>query len=171
MRTRRVRSHLGFTLIENLIAMVILTVGVLVLANTLARTIRFDFFNKASSSGLLLDNKQAEEIVRRYHRMRTPCTGAACGSFTDSDGTTVSLADTPTHALDASGNIDFTQPAQPGYQKFVTMGNDKYDVRWDITTAGTTIGAVTYYVHQITVGAKSTSPINAIPVSIHAATP
>lgn len=164
MLTRRgAPRQRGFTLVELLISMIVLTVGLLALAGLLGLAIQSNGRNKVDSTATMLAQGVLEEINSTMLRAvpgnakMMDCTSTDVTSAHDIDVG----ADAGATLRSSDGFIDFSQSAgavTPGYQMYYTVCTDdpttgavsraQYDVRWNIktVTAGTylvTVGAVT----------------------------
>jgi type IV pilus modification protein PilV len=151
----RRRQRSGFTLIELMIAMVVLTVGLLALMGLLATAIRSNGRNKVDSTATMLAQTVLEQINSSMldYSDDDP-------SVTDDSGTEWHIytsADAGAALRTSDGYIDFTEASPPaGYHmKYVIKSIDPnsgaeskatYDVRWRIQT-------VTEGTYLITVGA------------------
>ena len=150
--TLRRGSARGFTLVELLVAMVVMTAGLLA-------GIAFLSVAAASNSRSKFDTTAAtvaESVMERIVSIPQKSTGAAAQSaITDCAGTTFTIDTVPGGAsLTASGNnIDFTQALPAGnysaqYKVCSSTGNLAYDVRWRVDPGPTTA------TQMVTVGAK-----------------
>jgi Tfp pilus assembly protein PilV len=153
---RKVRSsECGMSLIELMIASVVLIVGVLGCAALIPIAIGTNSRNKQQSNSTVIAQMTMENI------MSLPL-GAATSTITDCAGTTstintVGSAGGTGATLLSSGAVDFSQTrggagAPAGYYMLYTTcstsgGQATYDVRWNIQTPST-------YVKLVTVSAK-----------------
>lgn len=147
-RRRRAR---GFTLIEMLLATVIVVVGLVAVAQLVPSSLLMNANNRSDGTALVLAQKQMEAL------RAVPLTTI---TFSDLQGITCPLGNTcnvgdptqpgvivgsPTKLLNNSPIIDFTQPLVAGYGFTFTDLNDPSgavnDVRWAVvtTTNGTVI--------------------------------
>ena len=148
-------SQRGMSLIEMMIASVVLLVGVLATAVLIPLAIGTNSKNRQQSNSTVIAQMLMEKILSVPPRAPTPtlsdCTGAsttitASGSATGSGGTLLS-----------TGDIDFSQtPGSAGdpagyYMLYTACGTNgrqsTYDVRWNIKTPSP-------YVELIVVSAK-----------------
>lgn len=149
---RQTRRQRGFTLIEMLLATVIVVVGLVAVAQLVPSSLLMNANNRSDGTALVLAQKQME-VLRAV-----PLTQL---TFTDPNGITCPLGNTcnvgdptqsgkivgsPVTVLDNSPIIDFTQPLVAGYGFTYTDPNDPLgavnDIRWAVvtTTNGTVIG-------------------------------
>ena len=141
MRARK-SSQRGMSLIEMMIACVVLLVGVLAMAALIPLAIGTNSKNRQQSSSTVVAQMLMEKILSVPPGAPTPtlldCTGVsttitASGSATGAGGTLLS-----------SGDIDFSQTAGSAgdpagyYMLYTACGTDgrqsTYDVRWNIKT-------------------------------------
>jgi len=135
-------SQCGMSLIEMMIACVVLLVGVLAMAALIPLAIGTNSKNRQQSSSTVVAQMLMEKILSVPPGAPTPtlldCTGAS---------TTITASGTPTGAggtLLSSGDIDFSQTAGSAgdpagyYMLYTACGTDgrqsTYDVRWNIKT-------------------------------------
>lgn len=134
MLTRRQR---GMSLMELLIAIVVLTVGVAGCVAAIPFAIKTNFSNRQQSNSTVL----AQMVMERL--LGTP-SSAASTSITDCAGTantinTTGSAGGGSGASLVSGAVDYSQTAVAGYSmNYTTCGSNGqqmvYDVRWNIQT-------------------------------------
>lgn len=148
----RLGREQGFTLIEMLLATLIVIIGLVAVAQLVPSSLMMNANNRSDGTALVLAQKQMEAL------RAIPLTQT---TFTDPQGITCPLATTcnigdaaspgvvigsPITILDNSPIIDFTQPPVAGYGFTYTDPNDPSgavnDVRWAVvtTTNGTVIG-------------------------------
>ncbi len=150
--SRHKSTSRGFTLVELLVAMVVMTAGLLA-------GIAFLSVAAASNSRSKFDTTAAtvaESVMERIVSIPQNSAGTAAQSaITDCAGTTFTIDTVPGGApLTSSGNnIDFSQALPAGgysaqYQVCSSTGNLAYDVRWRVDPGPT---AAT---QMVTVGAK-----------------
>jgi Tfp pilus assembly protein PilV len=107
-------SEKGFTLLETLVASVVLIFGLLSVASLLAYAVMTGYENKMDSIGNSL-------AVQKMEQLRAQSSN--------------SLVDGGC-PLDSKGNIDFTQSAVSDYsQTTVGFGNVTFEIRWNIATS------------------------------------
>lgn len=146
MRTfyRRKNRESGSSLIEMLIAIVVLTVGLIGSMAMVGVAVRGDYRSKTDSTSTALAQMVAQKIST------VPVCNAACGavasvSVTDCAGNvrTINVSGTAAGAgapLTADGKIDYTKATVANYSMYyqecgVTNGaRATYDVRWNIQT-------------------------------------
>jgi len=142
----------GFTLIEMLLATLIVVIGLVAVAQLVPSSLMTNANNRSDGTALVLAQKQMEAL------RAIPLTQS---TFSDPQGITCPVATTcnigdvtnpgvvvgsPVTILDSSPIIDFTQPLVAGYGFTYTDPNDPSgavnDVRWAVitTTNGTAIG-------------------------------
>jgi type IV pilus assembly protein PilV len=128
------RQQLGMTLIELMIAMVVLAVGVIGSMALVSRAIVGDASSKQTSNSTVL----AQTVVERI--MAVPANNPIIVTITDCTNTVFNVSTAPGGpAVPASGNIDFSQAAVANYNMTYTdcdtLGRQAtYDVRWSIQT-------------------------------------
>jgi len=140
----------GLTLIELMIAMVVLAVGILGSMALIVRAIGGDAWSKQLSNSTVLAQAITERIMAIPAASNAPVTIADCtGNFatvnTAPGGGTVT----------SSGDLDFTAAAVANYQMLYTDCNTNgrqavYDVRWNITAIPNSLG----FAKTVTVSAQ-----------------
>jgi prepilin-type N-terminal cleavage/methylation domain-containing protein len=142
------RAQAGFSLIELMIAMIVLVVGMMAIMVMISTAISSNNRNKLDTTATALSQMVAETVASQSIVIGTPitvrdCNPAAAGGPQIWTIATVGAADPGNGAnLDANGNIDFTQTyaAVPANYKmrFVTCGSGgrqaTYEVRWNVRT-------------------------------------
>lgn len=135
----------GFTLIEMLMASIIIIIGVVGVAQLVPMSVMLNANNRSDGTALVLAQKQMEAL-RAFPLTTT--------TFADATGATCPIATTcnvgdPTQPGNVVGSpvallnnlpiIDFTQPLVSGYGFQFTDPNDPYgalnDVRWTVVTS------------------------------------
>ncbi len=159
---RNSRQH-GLTLIETMIALTVLSVGMMAMGSLLMTSIASDTRNTTDTRGTLVAQMVAEQIAAKS--LGTSFTMTDCnpsGATTWTISTAGAASPGAGANLDGNGNIDFTQSYStlttnfPGYAMlFVTCGSSTasaavYDVRWNVKTLNT-------YSVQVTVSARQTA--------------
>ncbi len=152
-RRRSPRAHpkqAGMSLIELMIAMIVLVVGMMAIMVMISTAIASNNRNKLDTTATALSQMVAETVASQSIVIGTPITvrdcnpAAAGGPQVWTINTAGALAPGAGANLDASGNIDFVQTyaAVPANYKmrFVTCGSGgrqaTYDVRWNVRTIG-----------------------------------
>jgi prepilin-type N-terminal cleavage/methylation domain-containing protein len=163
-RTAKSRSQRGMTLIELMIAMVVLLVGVIGSLALIAYAIGGNSRNKQQSNATVIAQMMSEKISSQKATVSnnltvTDCTNTGSTVYTAAGG----------GSLTSSGDVDLTQAAVTGYQMYYTDCGSSgrqmiYDVRWTITqpTAYTKLIVVTAKMK----GAGNDSKVFAQPVTI-----
>ena len=104
----------GFTLIETMIASLVLIFGLLSIASLLSFSVASNYENRVDSVGTTLAVQKMEQLRAQ------PASSLADGGST----------------LDSNGNIDYSQAAVGGYSQTITgVGNQTFDVRWNVNTS------------------------------------
>jgi len=152
------RSERGFSLVEAIIAIAVLSVGVLSLARMIPFATRTDYGARTDSTATFIAMRQMEQILAQPWSLFSPCGATPAPCFTDAQddaGTSVvvnlacTCATTPCSGtagapLTGIGLIDFSAAAVAGYRRIYTINNvasggavkvnqGQYDVRWNIT--------------------------------------
>jgi prepilin-type N-terminal cleavage/methylation domain-containing protein len=122
------KSSRGFSLVELMIAMVVLAVGLLAAAGLIGAAMAGNVAPKLGSTSATL----AESTMERILAVPPDATGtAALTTLTDCAGNNFIV-----NTLVGGSPLDFKQPALPGYaMQYVTCAagqNMTYDVRWMI---------------------------------------
>jgi prepilin-type N-terminal cleavage/methylation domain-containing protein len=162
----RIRNQRGMTLIELMIALVILLVGVVGSMSLVAMSIGSDGRNRQQSNATAL-SQMLEEKISSVKASTSPvltvtdCAGNSYTVYTAAGGS----------PLTSSGDVDFTQAPVANYQMSytdcATSGRQiTYDVRWNIQQTTT-------YVKLVTVSSKKTNAggnalFYALPVTVRA---
>jgi prepilin-type N-terminal cleavage/methylation domain-containing protein len=133
MRSRRQR---GMSLVEMLVAIVVLTVGVAGCVAAIPFAIKTNFSNRQQSNSTVLAQMVMEKLL-------SAPSGGASTSITDCAGTANTIYTTGSTggsgASLVSGAVDYSQAAVTGYSmNYTTCGSNGlqmvYDVRWNIQT-------------------------------------
>ena len=136
-RTLRSRQQRGMSLIELMIAMVVLIVGVGGCVAAIPFAIRTNFSNRQQSNSTVLAQMVTEKI------MSVP-NGTTSTTITDCAGTANTITTTAGgESVLSSGSIDYTATKSTGYyMNYTTCGSNGlqmvYDVRWNIQALGDT---------------------------------
>jgi prepilin-type N-terminal cleavage/methylation domain-containing protein len=172
-RKTRHSNQRGMSLIELMIASLVLTVGVVGCAALIPLAIGTNSRNRQQSNSTVIAQMTMEKILSQSASSSTSLTITDCAGSANTINVTGSAGGSGATVL-ASGSIDFT-PAQGSggapvgyYMDYTTCGTagrqSRYDVRWNIKTPST-------FVKLITVSAKlkgtGTNPILfSLPVTI-----
>ncbi|MFB3813249.1 MAG: prepilin-type N-terminal cleavage/methylation domain-containing protein [Terriglobales bacterium] len=154
---RKRRRQNGFTLIETLIAGIVLVVGMLALMGLVGSAITSNSRSKLDSTATMLTQSVVEQVTAAISATAQGGDGSAV--LTDCAGHTFTIAsNTGGAALNADGHIDFSETAPPdGYHMNYTVcsgtGQAVYDVRWNISGAASGPN-ITSFSHLLTVGAR-----------------
>jgi prepilin-type N-terminal cleavage/methylation domain-containing protein len=167
----RHKAQAGFSLVEVLVAMVVLIVGVVALAQVVPTAMDLDSRNLASSQAVIAAQKELEQMARQP--MAVQSAGLALGhyNFVDQDGDVIYLgaaappspgfgispAPVRTGCPMAGNAIDFSVPCTaPGHSKKRTVSGRTFDIRWSVVTVyGNERGVVRPVTKRITIAAKS----------------
>jgi prepilin-type N-terminal cleavage/methylation domain-containing protein len=154
------RRDAGFTLLEMMMAIVVLIIGLVGVAQLVPASLLLNSGNRMNSSSLVLAQRELDQMVTQPLNL---------GVFTDAQNNTCGLGD-PTQPNQLVGSpimvvnnrpvIDFSQPLMAGYSYPVpyTDPNDptgaQWDVRWAVITAmnGSTISGKRFIVGARQVG-------------------
>jgi type IV pilus assembly protein PilV len=140
----------GMTLIELMIAMVVLAIGVLGSMSLIIRAIGGDSWSKQLSNSTVL----AQTVTERM--MAIPAQFNATVTITDCANVVSNVNTAPGgSALNSDGEIDYTAGAVAAYQMFYTDCDTNgrqtvYDVRWNVQAIANSGG----YTKILTVSAK-----------------
>ncbi len=157
----------GFSLLETMIAMVVLVLALLPLAETLTRTMSSNLHQTQREDAMYLSQQQAEQILQQLQQLKTPCSGN-CPSFTDINSKTVQTNDGGA-TLTSAGDIDWATCNVTGYNEVADgyQTGTPFHVCWNITTTSGTNA-----VHLITVATRLNDTSQAFyPAEVHVATP
>jgi len=158
---RALPKQAGMSLIELMIAMVVLVVGMMAIMVMISTAIASNNRNKLDTTATALSQMVVETVVSQSAITGAPITVRDCNPV-GAGGTqvwTIATLGAPDPGaganLDASGNIDFTQTyaAVPANYKmrFVTCGSGgrqaTYEVRWNVRT-------ITAFSKMVTVSAR-----------------
>jgi prepilin-type N-terminal cleavage/methylation domain-containing protein len=179
-RRARFRQN-GMTLLELLIAMTVLSIGMLGATGMILAAVKSDARNKNDTAAVVLD----QEILERFATYQFYPTS---GSVLVSDCST--NAATNTHkasvigavapgagaTLTATGDIDWTQPAPAmatpattGYaMTYQTCNGDTFEVRWNVTTIDgeTNIAALTVSSRQTGSAGSNQAMLFSVPTTL-----
>jgi prepilin-type N-terminal cleavage/methylation domain-containing protein len=172
-RSSRLSKQSGMSLIELMIASLVLTVGVLGTAVLIPIAIGTNSRNRQQSNATVIAQMVTEKIVSASASGSSALTITDCNGTSNTINVTGSTAGTGATVL-SSGSIDFSQAlgstgAPAGYyMSYTACGTSNrqslYDVRWNVQTPSN-------YVKLVTVSAKmqgsGTNPILfSLPVTI-----
>jgi Tfp pilus assembly protein PilV len=158
MKDNRTNPQAGISLIETLIAMVVLAMSSLGVIGLVWTSILMNNRNKIDSTQTMLAQSILEQV-------NATIIGSENSALTDCDGTTwtISTSPTPGGAAVSNGNIDFTETSPPTdyHMNYVVKVPCKpegsyqttYDVRWHVDIVGQAEGTPTN-TYLVTVGAK-----------------
>ena len=143
MRTDRRLSknnQRGSTLLELMVATVVLLVGVVALAQLVPAAVSLNSRNRMDSSGLVYAQREMEQFVEQPLNVNgfTDASGFAC---TLGNGATFNtVLGSPVAVFGGRTVIDFTQGQVAGYSYYYTDPEDatgtNYDVRWAVVQTG-----------------------------------
>lgn len=146
------RSASGFTLVEMLIATVIVVIGLVAVAQLVPTSMMMNANNRSDGSALVLAQKQMEVLraVPLGINSFTDATGVTCPPaatcFVGDPNQPGQVVGSPVKLVNGSPVIDYAQPLVAGYGFTYTDPNDPTgavnDVRWAVVsvTNGTVIG-------------------------------
>jgi prepilin-type N-terminal cleavage/methylation domain-containing protein len=149
-KNRRSGQESGLTLIELMIAMVVLAVGILGSMALIVRAIGGDAWSKQLSNSTVL----AQAITERI--MAIPAASNTIVTMNDCTNNPANVNTAPGGpAVTASGDLDFTVAAVANYQMLYTDCDTNgrqaiYDVRWNITAIPNSLG----FAKMVTVSAQ-----------------
>ena len=167
-RERWNRSDRGFSLVEAIVAIAVLSIGVLSLARLVPFATRTDYGARTDSTATFIAMRQLEQMMAQPWTLVTACGATPAPCFTsaaDGAGATsvVNLACTCAGApctgnagapfVGATETINFSAAAVAGYRLIYTISQSAtagtvkvnqgvYDVRWHITCNNYGIGGV-----------------------------
>lgn len=146
-RTKRIRSQRGFTLMEVLVATVVLLIGIVAVAQLVPVSIGLDANNRRDTTSLVIAQREMDALMSQPMAQPT---------FTDPQGLTCpaaavcNLGGAPANPPVCAGNcptlnignrpfINFNAAAVAGYSFNYADPNDpsgSYDIRWAVFTYG-----------------------------------
>lgn len=156
--SRQHRAAAGFTLIEVIIASVVMVVGVLAMSGLVALAVESNGHSRLDTTAVMLTQAVTEQVASGINYSSTVGgTGQAkltdCGTHTAGNAWKVDSG--PGGAPISNGNIDFSQNKVDGYHMDYVVCNGSnqttYDVRWNISPIAT--GSTTH-TNVLTVGAR-----------------
>jgi len=156
MEDKRTKRQAGISLIEVLIAMVVLSMASLGVIGLVWTSILMNNRNKVDSTQTML----AQSIIEQVN---STIIGSETSAITDCAGTAWTISTTPGGSTMSNGAIDFTQTSPPTdyHMSYVTnvpcasTGTHQatYDVRWHVDIVGEAEGMSTN-TYLVTVGAR-----------------
>jgi prepilin-type N-terminal cleavage/methylation domain-containing protein len=163
--TRKQRGQQGFTLIELMIAIVVLVVGVVSVAQLVPAAIFLNSRNRADSSSLVFAQREMDQFVNQ------PVSGAV--TFTDQQNNNCNLGSatvfntpvgSPLTAVGGHVAVNFTAGKVAGYnftyRDLADTSNTTYDVRWAVISTGT---ANNVYSRRFILGVQKTGGDTPLP--------
>jgi hypothetical protein len=185
----------GFTVLEVLVATVILMVGIMGVSEMVPKALDSDLRNRDTSSAITASQKELEQMLRLpidVNQLATPTDY----SFTDADGFVSYVGSLPNPAtaavgaappgpvqtgcaLTANGMMDFGQPCTAaGYIKTVTPTNlagavtetsgPRIELRWNVITIyGNDNGTIKPVLKRIAIAGKTTDGSLTIPATLN----
>jgi type IV pilus modification protein PilV len=164
----------GFSLVELMIAMVVLSVGLLGLMGLVAIGISYNSRARYDTSGTLLAQSVLEMITAQTPSQATALTVTDCAGTAHTVATTTGGATVST----SSGDIDWTvaQSSVPAnysmlYDVCTNSGTMRYEVRWNLSSAlGGNARLVVVSAKNVgfSVGSSQSATLYALPVSLKA---
>ena len=133
----------GFTMIEALLATIIMLVGLVAVAQLVPASLTINSASRGGSTALVIQQRMLEQMLDQ------PLTSATCPAPTcpDAQGVTWNLGNaaipgtivgSSVTVVNSSAAIDFSAGQVPGYSFTYTDPNDpygaSYDVRWAVVT-------------------------------------
>lgn len=156
MRLKRKKSQAGMSMIEVMMATMILMVSSLGVVGLVWSSILLNNRNKVDSTQTML----AESIIEQVN---STIIGTGSSALTDCDGTTWTIETTPGGAALSGATIDFTETSPPTnyFMTYVLRSpctsdgapQARYDVRWHVEIVGEAEGKKTN-TFLVTVGAR-----------------
>jgi type II secretory pathway pseudopilin PulG len=156
MEDNRANLQSGISLIETLIAMVVLAMSSLGVIGLVWTSILMNHRNKVDSTQTMLAQSILEQV-------NSTIIGSENSAITDCDGTTWAISTTPGGSTVVNGNIDYAEADPPddyhmNYVVKVPCAPDgtyqtTYDVRWHVDILGQAESLPTN-TYLVTVGAK-----------------
>jgi Tfp pilus assembly protein PilV len=122
----------GFTLLETLVALWVLTTGLLALAMLFPLAVRMGAQGSVTGATIQIAQRELEQI---RNNILSPS-----GSYTDADGNVLDASCTGApgttcgNPLTSTQTIDYTLPPAVGYSVTLRDGlGNLYDIRWNVT--------------------------------------
>src|SRR2546423_1959904 len=134
MKTKLKNSEAGFSLIELMIAAVVLTVGMLGSLALIFAAINDNARNKLDTTSTLI----SQMVIEQFNALPANSYNITSISVVDGGGTTRTFTTAVGGAtLTAANNVDWTVAAVSSYtNQFVGQDGIIYDVRWNIQQIG-----------------------------------
>jgi prepilin-type N-terminal cleavage/methylation domain-containing protein len=138
----RSRQQGGMTLIELMIAMLVLAVGIMASMGLIVRAISGDAWSKQLSNSTVLAQTVTERIMAIPAQNNTIVTIYDCTNNPSSVNTSPGGA-----TLLSTGEVDYTQGAVANYQMYYTDCDTNgrqatYDIRWNVQAIANSVGNV-----------------------------
>ncbi|HEY2114558.1 MAG TPA: prepilin-type N-terminal cleavage/methylation domain-containing protein [Candidatus Angelobacter sp.] len=165
-RNKKQRDQQGFTLIELMIAITVLVVGVVSVAQLVPAAIFLNSRNRADTSSMVFAQREMDQFVNQ------PLTTPAPYTFTDQQGFVCNLGGgtvfnavvgSPVTTVGGHVAINFTGGQVAGYSFNYTDPTDAsitYDVRWAVINTGT---ANNVYSRRFIMGVQKTGGDTPLP--------
>jgi hypothetical protein len=192
---RHLRRATGFTVLEVLVATLILMIGIIGVSEMVPRALDSDLRNRNTSSAILASQTELEQMLGLPIDVNQ-LTTASDYSFTDTDGVAAylgALPNPPTAAIGAApppslqsgcpltsnGMIDFGQPCTAaGYTKTFTPTNlagvvtptsgSRIELRWSVITFyGNDNGTIKPVLKRIAIAGRTTDGALTIPATLN----
>jgi Tfp pilus assembly protein PilV len=192
---RPIRRVAGFTVLEVLVATIILMVGIIGVSDMVPKALDSDLRNRDTSSAIMASQMELEQLLRLpidVNQLATPTDY----SFTDADGFVAYVGAIPNPAtaavtaapppavqsgcpLTSNGMIDFGQPCTAaGYTKTVTPTNiagvatptsgPSIELRWSVITSyGNDNGTIKPVLKRIAIAGRTTDGALTIPATLN----
>jgi prepilin-type N-terminal cleavage/methylation domain-containing protein len=133
----------GFTLMEVLVATVVLLVGMVAVAQLVPISLTINSGNRTGSTALVIEQRMLEQMLDQP-LIATTCTAPACSDAQaitwnlGNSATPKTVAGNTVTQVNNSPAIDFSAGAVPGYSANIADREDpygaSYDVRWAVIT-------------------------------------
>ena len=141
-RNAMYRQQGGMTLIELMIAMLVLATGIMASMGLIVRAIAGDAWSKQLSNNTVLAQTVVERIMAVPAQNTVPLTITDCANNTSNVAIVAGGA-----SLNSNGEVDFTQSAVTNYQMNYTdcdtNGHQStYDIRWNVQAITNSAGNV-----------------------------
>lgn len=160
-KKRRGVEESGFTLIELMIATVVLLVGLVAVAQLVPMSILLNAANRNDSTSLVIAQRQIDQLLSQpmWNTTFTDPQGSTCGSddicnLGDATQPNV-LVGVQVFTTSSGVLVDFSQAVLPGYGVTFVDLNDPtgttYDIRWGVIT---TVGGAGVTGRRIIVGVR-----------------